>query len=81
MGRFLLLAGAVLASSVALILFLKWKIQTMAELYRLPSGQLPSAGGVLMFCCRCRYWPPPSSRWHAANLVHSLAMPPDTACS
>ena len=49
MGRFLLLAGAVLASSVALILFLKWKIQTMAERYRLPSGQLPSAKGVLMF--------------------------------
>ena len=49
MGRFLLLTGAVLASSVALILFLKWKIQTMAERYRLPSGQLPSAKGVLMF--------------------------------
>lgn len=49
MGRFLLLAGAVLASFVALILFLKWKIQTMAERYRLPSGQLPSAKGVLMF--------------------------------
>ncbi len=49
MGRFLLLAGAVLASLTALILFLKWKIQTMAERYRLPSGQLPSAKGVLMF--------------------------------
>ncbi|MDG4582786.1 MAG: 5-bromo-4-chloroindolyl phosphate hydrolysis family protein [Candidatus Competibacter sp.] len=49
MGRFLLLAGTVLASLTALILFLKWKIQTMAERYRLPSGQLPSAKGVLMF--------------------------------
>ncbi len=49
MGRFLLLAGVVLTPLVVLLLFLKWKIQTMAERYRLPSGQLPSAKGVLMF--------------------------------
>jgi 5-bromo-4-chloroindolyl phosphate hydrolysis protein len=49
MGRFLLLAGAVLIPIVTLILLLKGKIQTMAERYRLPSGQFPSPKGVLMF--------------------------------
>lgn len=49
MGRFLLLLGAVLIPLTTLILLLKWKIQTMAERYRLPSGQLPSAKGVLLF--------------------------------
>ncbi len=49
MGRLLLLAGAVLIPLTALILLLKWKIQTMAERYRLPSGQFPSPKGLLMF--------------------------------
>ena len=49
MGRFLLLAGAVLIPLIALSVLLKRKIQTMAERYRLPSGQFPSPKGLLMF--------------------------------
>ncbi|MDS4071268.1 MAG: 5-bromo-4-chloroindolyl phosphate hydrolysis family protein [Candidatus Competibacter sp.] len=49
MGRLLLLAGAVLIPLTALILLLKRMIQSMAERYRLPSGQFPSPKGLLMF--------------------------------
>ncbi|RUQ35119.1 MAG: hypothetical protein EKK71_13860 [Candidatus Competibacteraceae bacterium] len=49
MGRLLLWVGVVLVLLTTLILLLKWKIETMAERYRLPSGQLPSAKGMLMF--------------------------------
>jgi 5-bromo-4-chloroindolyl phosphate hydrolysis protein len=49
MGRLLLLAGAVLIPLIALSVLLKRKIQTMAERYRLPSGQFPSPKGLLMF--------------------------------
>lgn len=49
MGRFILLASVILIPITALILFIKQTIQTMAERYRLPSGQLPSAKGLLMF--------------------------------
>lgn len=49
MGRFLLLVGVLVLPLTALILFLKQKIQTMAERYRLPSGQFPSTRGLLMF--------------------------------
>ena len=49
MSRLLLLVGAVFIPLLALTLFLKRKIPIMAERYRLPSGQLPSAKGALMF--------------------------------
>ena len=49
MGRLLLLAGAVLIPLTALLLLLKRKLETMAERYRLPSGQFPSTKGFLMF--------------------------------
>ena len=49
MGRLLLLAGVILIPITALILMIKRMAQTMAERYRLPSGQFPSTKGVLMF--------------------------------
>lgn len=49
MGRLLLLVGAVVLPLTALLLLLKRKIQTMAERYRLPSGQFPSTRGLLLF--------------------------------
>ncbi|HRY15171.1 MAG: 5-bromo-4-chloroindolyl phosphate hydrolysis family protein [Candidatus Competibacteraceae bacterium] len=49
MGRFLLLAGVALIPFTALFLFIKHTIQTMAERYRLPSGEFPSTKGFLMF--------------------------------
>lgn len=49
MGRLLLLASAILIPITALFLLIKRMIQTMAERYRLPSGQFPSTKGFLMF--------------------------------
>lgn len=49
MGRLLLLAGVVLIPITALFLLLQRMAQTMAERYRLPSGQFPSTKGVMMF--------------------------------
>lgn len=49
MGRLLLLAGVILIPITAFSLLIKRMIQTMAERYRLPSGQLPSTKGFLMF--------------------------------
>ncbi|HPF57820.1 MAG TPA: 5-bromo-4-chloroindolyl phosphate hydrolysis family protein [Candidatus Competibacteraceae bacterium] len=49
MGRFILLASVILIPFTALFLLIKQTIQTMAERYRLPSGQLPSTKGLLMF--------------------------------
>ncbi len=49
MGRLLLLAGVILIPIAALILLIKRMTQTMAERYRLPSGQFPSTKGLLMF--------------------------------
>lgn len=49
MGRLLLLAGIILIPLTVLFLLIKRKIHTMAERYRLPSGQFPSTKGLLMF--------------------------------
>ena len=49
MGRFLLLAGAVLIPLTALILLIKRRVRTMAERYRQTPGRFPSSKGLLMF--------------------------------
>lgn len=48
MGRFWMLAGAALLAATALIFLIKRMVSTMAERYRLPSGQFPSTKGALL---------------------------------